>query len=442
MRLYKLYAWSVAFELLLFFAFSLHGVTISLGRSLQIIVLIGLTSRFFLQARLDRFKIINFISPLYKYYIFYFVLLIFACINGIFSGAYYAPSFFLKSTSNFLNLLSSPISRTILEYVMTLYYFFYYIVLPAYMFKSKESLNYCLSVFKATFIISFVLGIVNFGFSALGHPFLALHLIGGRTVEDRFHGLAGEPRDAFVYLVFGFAILHLQAYFKGVNLNKWWILVIALAALATRSTSGLIGIIFFIIIYSVYSLRRIRFLKISKLTFFVFLAVIFVYIGIVSSERSLKYIESAKNLWDVLERGDEIPYPISVQSVNIYPIYDLVVKMRRHNFFAILLGSGLGTASILNNQFFDIYLLRNTNSQFVRLIYEGGIIGCLLFIAAFICPVECLTKNISSKKRGEFVLISLLLIGCLLGHRHAAPFIYLGIFIAAFRLLDKTKGVV
>ena len=233
--------------------------------------------------------------------------------------------------------------------------------------------------------------------------------------------------------------MHLQAYFKGVNLNKWWIPIIFIAALMTQSASGLVGIVFFIALYCIYSLRKISLARIVQLITIIFLITVFLYIAIIKSERIMSYAIGLSGLWQALETKGRIPYPIGEQVVNIYPIYDLIVKFRNLNFLPIIIGSGLGSSSVLNNQFFNIYELRNTHSQFVRLIYETGVIGVFLFINAFVYPVRYLIRHLSSKKQEEFILIVLLLLGCFFSHRHVAIFVYSGVFIAVFRVLHKVN---
>lgn len=438
----RVYAWSVALEPLLFFVIPVWEINrANISRFLQLIVLIGLMLNWFLKSKSAKLKIINFANPLYRYYFLYFILALFAGFIGIFSGAYHISSSPEQGLSGFTKLVRGHVVRSILEYFIALYYFFYFFVLSQYLFKSRKSVNYLLRVLKITFIICFVAGTIDLVFSAVNHPLITRHLgEEGVTVGVRFHGFAGEPRDAFAYLFFGLAILHLQAYLKGVALNKWWIPVIIIAAITTNSTSGLLGIVFFIALYCIYGLRKISLINIAKLSAFVFLVIVLLFIVVKRSERVQGYINSASGIWQVLDNGGEIPYLMRAQIPNIYPIYDLIVKFRNLNILPIIIGSGLGSASVLNNQFFNVYELRNPNSQFVRLIYEIGVAGIFLFISAFVYPVKYLIKHLLSRKQEEFILIILLLLGCLFGHRNATIFIYLGVFIAVFRVLNKADS--
>lgn len=441
----RIFVWSIIFEPLLFFILferTISGVTSNLGRILQIVVVIGLVLKLLsrcLTSKSADVRLVNFSNPLlYINYGIYFFLAMFAGFIGLLSGAYDLPTAYEQSNdvSGFSLFLNSQAIRPVFEYVVTLYYFVYFAILPQYLLKTEISVEYFFSVFKTVFIISFVIGVIDFAFSAVGISLVPRHIADWRTVGVRFHGLAGEPRDAFVYLFLGLAILHLQAHFKGLILSKWWVVAIIAAALLTQSASGLLGIMFFLGLISLYSLGRMSIQGFVRLFFLLTLTIAFVYVAAVNSDRIMEYLESASYLWSILETGGEIPYLMSVQMSSIYPLYDLTVKFRDFNILPIFIGSGLGSASVINNIFNATAEMNNPTSQFVRVVFETGLIGAYFFIMSFAYPVTYLTKHLPANKRRGFILLTLLLLGCFLAHRSAASFIYLGIFIAAFRVLD------
>jgi O-antigen ligase len=77
--------------------------------------------------------------------------------------------------------------------------------------------------------------------------------------------------------------------------------------------------------------------------------------------------------------------------------------------------------------------MSNPNAQFVRVLFESGLLGLLFYVMSFTVPVAHFTRNLPARVQHSFILLVLLLVGCSLGVRSPAPFIYLGIFIAAFR---------
>ena len=88
----------------------------------------------------------------------------------------------------------------------------------------------------------------------------------GINVGARYHGLAGEPRQAVPYLALGLAIFHLQHFFEGKKSNNWWIIAIIIVMILTQSASGILGIIAFITLYIIYNLINLR--QFLKLFFF------------------------------------------------------------------------------------------------------------------------------------------------------------------------------
>lgn len=445
----RLYVWSVVFEPLLFFVMfdqAAFGVGANVSRILQLIVVIGLVLKFLLSAKTSDIMVPNYASPLYAYYSRYVSLVIFAGVVGVLSGAYSMtrPYDLVQSGSAFAKFLNSAELRPVFEYVITLYYFVYFTILPQYIVKTDKSVEYFFSVFKTVFIISFVVGVIDLGFASLGSYLVPRQIADWRGVGARFHGLAGEPRDAFVYLFMGLAMLYLHAYFRGQRLNKWWGFAIVTAALFTQAASGLLGIVFFLgllSLYGIYSLGRLGIWRVVQLTTVFTLSITLLYVAASNSKRIMDYLESTSDLWSILEASKELPHQISLQYSNIYPLYDLTVKFRSLNILPILVGSGLGSASVINNFYNPAWSeTNNPHMQFVRIIFESGIIGTYFFIMSFAYPVKYLTKHIPKNRQFAFILLMLLLLGCVLGHRSSASFIYLGVFIATFRVLGHRSS--
>ncbi|RJQ25924.1 hypothetical protein C4565_07770 [Candidatus Parcubacteria bacterium] len=433
----KVYVWSVVFEPLLFFVVwerQIAGIGGNISRILQGFVITVLILKYFITS--SDLRINNLSSPLYRNYYIYLVIVILAGFVGMASGVYsLSGTYSGEGQSFFSNLLNSPFVRPLFEYVIAIYYFIYFVVLPRYMLKTERAVIYFFSLFKRMFVISLVVGMVDLAFNVVGINLVPRHIADWRHVGVRFHGLAGEPRDAFVYLFLGLAILKLDTYIKGQSLNKLWVFAIISAALLTQSASGLIGIAVFLVMFTMYSLAHsMNTRKFILLCTILTLTPVLIYGAIMSSARLLLYWESMSDLWYLLESGGELPYVLMVQSPNIYPIYDLIVKVRELNILPIIIGSGLGSSSAINNHYASFAgEMINPNSQLVRSIFESGIIGTFFFIMSFIHPVKQVTKYFPAKDRYTFIIINLLLIGCFMGHRSVAPFIFLGIFLAVFR---------
>lgn len=379
--------------------------------------------------------------PHYSYYSIYLVISIIAGFISIISNAYVvdAPYFSLHQSA-FASLINSPTFRPIHEYVTAIYYFIYFVVLPRYILNTESAIIYFFRVFRVMFIMSLVIGVVDLIFAYAGVDLVPRHISDWRHVGTRFHGLAGEPRDAFVYVFLGLAVFHLEAYLKRKSLGKFWVILIIIAAIMTQSASGLIGIAIFLGMFIIYILTN----KMTPRSFFLLLIIptltgVLMYGAIINSERLIQYFQNVSDLWDLLESNKELPNLMLVQSVNIYPFYDLIVKARQMDILPILIGSGLGSASVINNKYSPFAgEMLNPNSQLIRTLVESGILGTFFFIMGFINPVKNATKHMTAKDRHTFIIITLLLIGCIMGHRSSAIFIYLGIFLAVFSPCKET----
>lgn len=442
----RLYIWSIVFQPLLFFILfqrELFGVPGNLSRILQILVIIGLILRFlarFIDSKSHEVRIANFTSPLYINFLAYFVLLIFAGLIGLVSGAYDLPAAYQQgeALSGFSSMLNSAEVRPLFEYVIAAYYFIYFSILPKYILKTEKDIIRFFTFFKALFIISFVIGVVDFAFAAFNVDLISRQIMDGVNVGMRYHGLAGEPRQAVGYLALGLAIFHLQAFFEGKKLSRWWMAAIITAILLTQSSSAMLGIIAFLGLYIIFNLGNFR--KFLIICLASPLVIFLLYVIIINSDRINLYVESTHDLWSILESGGELPYLMKIQLDSIYPLYDLTVKFRDFDFLPIFIGSGLGSASVVNNVYVDtIFGTSNPNSQFVRILYESGLIGMLFFILAFIYPVKYLSKGINDKTQHQFIIYTLLLVGCMFGVRSVVAYIYLGIFIAAFNVFGQNS---
>jgi hypothetical protein len=447
-----MFVWSVVLEPLLFFVLfgrTQSAVTGNVSRLLQAIVLAVLGVRglvLLLRTSFADIRLIDPRSPLYRNYLAYFALAVLAGIVGAFSGAYSLPvAYDAEGRSVFATMLNSSAMRPMFEYVVAGYYFAYFVVLPQYILQTEKALDYFFTVFSRLFVLSFVIGFVDLALSAVGIYALPRHLseAGQAFTGIRYHGLAGEPRHAFSFLLLGLAVFHLAAWLRGRRLSRWWIAGVTIAALFTQSGSGLLGVLFFVGLYCVYNARHIRPRGFLWGLSLVLLLGFGVYITVATSERIQAYLKVGQGLWFVLESGRQLPYLAVTQISSIYPLYDLTVKLRQFDWLPIAFGSGFGSASALNNMIPNAMpvaiesQLTNPNSQLVRTLYESGLIGTWFFLLSFTTPTRYLTRRLGTADRRAFLVFTLLLLGGFLANRNSASFIYLGVCIAAFRLLDS-----
>ena len=429
----RLYVLSIIFEPLLFFVItdrSFISIPISFSRILQIVVILGMGFIFLykLSDRKFNISIINIKNPLYFYiFIYFFFLIIVGIIN----------TFSLMLNDDFQDqynaLLNAHASRQLLEYVIELFYIVYFFVLPFYMFRHKAVVDYFFNSFKIVFLLFLVIGF----FDILSIYFLDFdpiprHIRDWTHIGFRFHGIAGEPRQAYAYLLFGVAMLNLKAFYYDEKMSIWWLVFTAIAILYTQSMTAVLGALFFVLLYLKNSLfRRINIIVI-------FSSILFIALVFYTSDRLVEYAKDLIYVKDVLDRGEELPYLMKVQATSIYPLYDFFVSFRDFEWFSVLFGSGFGSSSIINN----IYMageptIRNPNAQISRILYESGVFGLILIMAAFSHPIKTMSYNLTKKSRHVFIIYTLLLLGSFFAIRSPVIYIYTGVFIAVFKLKHK-----
>jgi hypothetical protein len=434
----RVYVWSVVIESLLFFVIGNQlatGINITVGKALQIVVVVLLLLGRLAYGR--EIKIVNLTSPAYKYFTAFFALAIVSGIVGALNGGYvlnasYVPEY---ASTAIARLIRGPATRPFFEYAILAYYFVYFTVLPRYLLRGDEGKTYFFRIFRLAFTVCLGLGFIDLALEGLfGYSWIPRDMFEGRHVGFRFHGLAGEPRDAFVYLMFGLAMLNLYEYWrKRGRVSRTWIGVVFVAAIFTQSASGMLGLLFAVLLMIGASFKELSVRHVVWLggTIIVIFAVVLV--SIQSSPRIQYYLAQASPLFEALETGMAPPSVIAQQMVNIYPVWDLYTKTAQGNIGPLLIGSGLGSASAVNNNLLGGHELANPNSEIIRLLYECGILGTLLLILAFIYPVRIVTSSLGAKVKRRFLIYTCLLAGCFLAHRSTTAFIYLGMFLVVMR---------
>jgi hypothetical protein len=439
--------WSAILEPLLFFVVfeaSFGGITGNISRLLQLATCVLLAGRLALYVlgpdEPKPLAVPDLRRPLYRNYTLMLALAVVAGLTGYARGAYDMPQayFPVVNLSPFSQLLNSASVRPIFEYITAFYYFAYFTVLPQYLITTRADVEYALSRFKWMFALSFVVGVIDVVSSAMGHYFVPRHLSSWEMVDrGRFHGLAGEPREAFGYLFLGLAMLHLDAYLRGRRLDRRWLLGIIVAAALTQSTTGLVAIALFVGLYGTYSVLELNPKRIVQVAAgFVLLGAV-AYQVTINTPRMMAYFDSAKNLWYILETHQNLPDLMSKSNSDIYPLYDLTVKARDGDWLPVLIGSGMGSASAVANRYYRQWAeLNNPHSQLARSLYETGLVGTLLFILTFVTPVRVMTRAMPLETRRQFIILTFLLVGCSLADRSSVPFIYLGMFAVALRIVQ------
>ena len=350
----KIYILSVVMEPFYMFVLAPQGITgigASFSRILQFIVCASLCLKFFSSKR-DRDRILNSFSPLNNNITYYFIFAVLVGFLGFYTGSY---NFNIESSTQVVgnsviaDFIHSPSFRPFIEYVIAFYYFVYFVVLALYMLTSKEVTNYFFRIFFIAFLICIVLGYVDYLYMSIyyhdsGGYLLPRQISDGSTVGFRFHGIAGEPRDAFSYLMLSLGIFALRDIWEDKKkLTLFWIILIITSAFLTESFSGILGIGFFGILVVIYYLPFAS-SKMKRFLLYIFLlATLIIFINFLVSPRLLKYYQELFNLYSLLDGGlslSDTVYRFTMN--NIYPIWHLWTEIREFDFLHFFIGEWYG----------------------------------------------------------------------------------------------------
>ena len=365
---------------------------------------------------------------------FFMVFMILAFISGIYGviNNYYSINNFvslyntLYSPSNLFNVWP----RAVGEYVINIYYFIYFSIMTPLIINDEKLLNYFFNTFRMILFVFLLLGFLDlFAVGFFGYDLIPRHFIDGRYVGFRFHSFAGEPRDAFIYLIYSFFVLRISNLFNNKSkIDKFLFIFIIISIPLTQSASGLIGITLSLLLITFFSINKISLKKILNWLIIIPLVILVIYVTIENSYRLVLYKEALFALYGILESGSNIPLVLQGQMPNIYPIWDRFLDIKNFNILPILLGTGFGSSSVLNNSFIYTQEVLNPHSNIIRLFYENGFIGLSVFILAFIKPIK--NFNLDHKLKNKFIFMMLFILGCFLAHRSSTPYIFLGLLIS------------
>ena len=426
----KIYVWSVCLEPMLYLLWMdyIYGSNLGVSRTLQIIVLLCLVFRFIING----FKIrsFNIFDPMYKYYSYFMFFSVFSALFGIIYGAYTIPSIPIIET------MFMSVYRPFIEYIINIYYFGYFVILARFMLNEGDIIDYFFKVFSIVFYFSLVVGMLDLLAMMIIPEYGGIHrqIRGSVGVGFRFHGFAGEPRDAFVYLWLGIGVLYLKDIWSGERKLTKKILLIIFAAMAlTQSASGIFGLFFASALLLIFYLYKLNLKRKLSIVFLIILLSTFILIVIETSGRLGNYLGGFSTLYSDLINGIELNGNILQSVSNIYPVWDRLTEFIKFNFLTLFIGTGLGTSSVINNIYMmEINKVINPNANAVRMVYDVGVIGSILLVLSFIYPIERFNAN--KEMRLKLLFLMLFIIGAYFGHRSVAPFLFLGIMIMTFEI--------
>ena len=433
----RLYVWSILLHPLLYFYIAheqMIGIGGNIAKILELIVCLCVAFCFIF-VRSYTIKIYHNTSMYWVYFFYSIVVGVF----GFLFGYYHIDGSLFSELSN-QGFFNSKEIRPILEYLITIFYFFYFVILGAHFLSNDKIINYFFKIFFFLFYANLILGFIDLFFAFfLNIDLIHVSLIRDSSTNLRFHGLSGEPRDAFVYLLFGIGIVYLYDAWKMQKKHRPILISLSiLAAMLTVSVSGIIGMVitsFFLIFYAI---SMLNFKNILLVFMLVSILAIVIYLNIIYFNRYDKYLQAIPGLYTGLFSNSYPSHGVFYgQLPNIWPLYSRFLELSEMNILPTLFGTGIGSESVINvNMSNTSDPVLNPHSQVIRLFYSSGIIGSVIYVMAFYLPVYKISKIYKSK---VFIYLTLLILGASLGHRSVVIFIFLGAFLAIFKQLSNNQ---
>jgi hypothetical protein len=454
----KIYAWSIIFEPLLFFilARSFIGFNLSIAKVFELLLIffVLLSAIFPLNtSKSFKLRLPDFNSLIYGFIYLYMISLIISFIIGGLSGGYQLDlSFYQSSDYNQHELNIKILSDAFTSFFIIGFYFVFFTFLTSTFLETREKLEYFFVNFRRVFLFSLFVGYLDYFISFTGYDLVSRHAFENLFVGSRFHGYAGEPRHAAVYLLFGLAIFHLESLLFNRPIKKYIFYLVVLALILTQSITLFVALfIFALLILPLYIYR----LEIKKILIIFLTSLAFVSVGIFAGynidavseflprvDSLVGYFEAFDDVWFILESKAVLPYFIRIQLGEVYPLYDMISMVRNGEILPVLFGSGLGSAALNNYSYVDtIDAYGNPNSYGVRLIYEAGIIGSLIYLLAFFVPVRILASSFRYTEKMKLYTYMALVVAVCLAIRSSLIYIYLGVVISTLTLMMREKSI-
>jgi hypothetical protein len=449
----RVYIWSVVLEPFLYFLVVdrlFAGFSLTVSRLLQFVWLAVYLFRF--NSRDKQEAILKRANYYYLYLLFFWVIA--ASVLGGISGGYISYSEATDTQTSVAELLSNFALRPLIEILLFIFNLWYYLIIGTRIVSKPRNHVYFIQSFLLICGVSLFVGYADLIlYAASGSGIVTRHISEYFysdivTVGSRYHGLAGEPRDAVpqLLLMLGityslqFALLAPQGRIK-----HGFLLFTILTILLTQSISGLISVPIFAILYSMVNLSKFTNGK-ALLKFAALGATLLLCIGIIveSSDRVGYYIITYSNIFsDLRYSASNLSFDQLTQMVNIYPLFKYWELCSGENLLRCFVGSGMSSSAFANTEFLKEGL-SFPQAQITRLIYETGVIGLSIYCLVFISIINNRShddRDFDIKQRRAVLDWGILILSVVLAHKSNNLWIYCIFVSATLRIsqLDRSR---
>jgi hypothetical protein len=430
------------FDFFTFYEQNSYGTTWTLSKILQMTTYLLILVKIVIDKNTLILRKIIFSYELHKYFIIFLGFVILVSFIGALNNNYHT----ILNSGNF-NLKVRPVK----EILILFHQYFFFIVLAPIIINNKSKIKILMQLLFWAVVLNLFFAFIDYGLKIYHIDFINRHFVDDRDVGQRLHGLFGEPRDAYVGLIFSLCFMHVYKNYFDQKLSSVFPTIILLSLVLTFSTSAFVGGFLYIVIIfllNIYILLKYQEYKIKTWIFFIFLFLMFTlifnsrnyiyilqlietflntlkYYNFNNLEYFLRnYLQIDFNSLGAYQRqfvsqspleaniphaADKSGTGLSAHVVNLLPFLDYIDRIHRVEIWSFLSGTGAGTTSIFFNQISGYTTISNPHSQIVKILYEYGIIGTILYIYSLLKIVIDLSKNISLKSQhlifGSFIML-------------------------------------
>ena len=406
----RLYIYSIIFDPFLFFIFA-DRLTLGFSMGFSRLFIIAFYILWFLN--MFRSRSVTPFHDLSKYWDKFSVFLFYAILINLLSIVT-QQSFLSKmiiggddTTTALALFLNGPYIRVMMELFILTFVLFHYFWVSSKIITKNEHFEFLCATFLMLSYVSLLVGLINiFVAFTFGSNLMPRHIVEYFYAEPslsgvRFQGLAGEPRDAFGQLVLFLVAFNFMQLIGIVKIKNTYLLLINILTFAslflTFSASGFVAMFLFALLFLI--LQLFNKFTLQKFIFSMSIIIVFALLTFLSFEfidRLVIYKEAFSDLLKMLETGEELPYVIMTQFVNVYPMIYWGQSCYDFNFWTCFLGGGIGTSFALNSIYYNEGI-NNANSYLSRLIPELGALGFCFFLYIFlISPIKYVKLKIRS----------------------------------------------
>jgi len=316
----------------------------------------------------------------------------------LFGGYNYTEVENTEASTAISEFLSSIWLRPMMEIMLLIYYFCYYIILGTKILNKTENYIYFVNIYFLVSVASLFVGLgdlilVNvFGKGILARQFSEYLTSSQVLIGNRFHGFSGEPRDAFVQIILMFSVMFLFKLSIGgkeIKIHKIFIFISFMALVLTQSVSGLMLVPIFMLLMPIYYLPK--YLSIKSLALLCVLLVISLFIALYAfnySERVMYYADTYSDIFKQLKTGlYKLSFDQLTQIVNIYPLFKLSEYLIGDEKLRFFIGSGMSSSAYVNT---DLMFggLSFPQAAITRIMYELGIFGFFIYCSFFLSMIK------------------------------------------------------